>query len=131
MKPETKLAIRRWTIRKLRLLFDWLEEHLHDAEVKLREEIAGTLVRREEHPSARAGSTPAPRSNIAGALGGRRQSAPRLATPEVGEIHPQASRGSETFAHWEARRSGVTTVSRKSARKRGMPARAFDLRFAR
>lgn len=130
MTPETKLAIRRWSIRKLRLLFDWLDDRLHNAEVRLREDISGSArVSLPDSKPAKDGSNPSARSNIAGILGGHRQAAPRVAPPER-EIHPQAARGSETFAQWEARCSGVTSLPRKSARRRGLPARAFDLRFS-
>jgi len=95
--------MRRWTLRNLRYLLDAIEERLHNAEVRLREDIAGSRGR------------------------AIRQTAPRVALLE--RDHP-ATRGSETYAQWEARKSGVTTVSRKSARRRGMPARAFDLRFS-
>jgi len=40
MNPERKLALRRWTIRQLRKLLDFLDDRLHAAEVELREEIA-------------------------------------------------------------------------------------------
>ena len=40
MKPETKLALRRWTIRQLRKLLDFLDDRLHAAEVSLREELS-------------------------------------------------------------------------------------------
>jgi hypothetical protein len=39
-------------------------------------------------------------------------------------------RPGETFQQWEARRSGVAVISKKEARRRrGVSARAFDLRF--
>jgi hypothetical protein len=40
MTPENKLALRRWILRNLRYLFDWIEDRLHSAEVKLRDDIA-------------------------------------------------------------------------------------------
>ena len=123
MKPETKLTIRRWSIRQLRKLLDFLDDRLHAAEVRLREDIAGTLVRHEEHHSSRVGSTPTPRS-----------SSPAVAF-HAPPARAKASCGTsctagESFQQWEARRSGVAPVRKKSARRRGMPARAFDLRFS-
>ena len=63
MKPETKLALRRWTIRKLRLLLDFLDDRLHAAEVSLREELSGLApVRVVDSTPPLVGSTPAARS---------------------------------------------------------------------
>jgi hypothetical protein len=50
MSPQTKLALRRFALRWLRKLFDWLEDRLHDAEVKLRNDLSGPLDR--QHPSS-------------------------------------------------------------------------------
>jgi hypothetical protein len=104
MKPETKLAIRRWTIRKLRLLFDFLDDRLHSAEVRLRDECA------EKSSLAECGAA----------------TSARVKTSQADPPHPAR----ESFLQWEARKSGVAAVSKKSARRRGMPARAFDLRFS-
>jgi len=63
VKPETKLALRRWTIRKLRLLLDFADDRLHAAEVNLREELSGIApVRVVESTLPQVGSTPAARS---------------------------------------------------------------------
>ena len=125
MTPETKrrirlvadrwaLATRRLALRTLRYLFDAIEERLHAAEVRLREEIAGrkgTLV--------------------------FRQSAPRAASLSF------AARGSETLTKWKERRCSAeharfqrlvagldSPAPLQRLRKRGVPARAFDLRFS-
>lgn len=103
MKPETKLAIRRWTIRKLRLWFDLLDDRLHAAEVRLREECA------EKNSLAECAPVPPARAK----------------TEQGNPLQPAR----ETFTQWEARRSGIAPVGKKSSRRRGMPARAFDLRF--
>ena len=111
MKPETKLAVRWWTIRKRRLLFDFLDDRLHAAEVRLRDELAG---QRAGH----AGET-------------RSQGESRGSLPEKSADVPAVRLAHrETFTEWEARRSGVAPVSKKAARRRGMPAHAFDLRFS-
>jgi hypothetical protein len=63
MSPQTKLALRRFALRWLRKLFDWLEERLYAAEVKLRNELAEKTVQTEP-PSDKgalvAGSLSAP-----------------------------------------------------------------------
>ena len=109
MKPETKLAIRRWAIRKLRLWFDafheWADARIHAAEVRLRGELSA-----HNSPAAYSLALPA------------------RAKAERGAEIPAAA--GETFEQWEARRSGVAPVSKKSSRRRGIPARAFDLRFS-
>jgi hypothetical protein len=105
MKPETKLAIRRWTIRKLRLLFDFLDDRLHAAEVRMRDELSV-----QHSPAAIAVAPPA-----------RAKAARRVEQPAT---------AGEGFEQWEARRSGVAPISKKSARRRGIPARAFDLKFS-
>jgi hypothetical protein len=87
MTPQTKLAMRRWALRQARYLFDAIEERLHAAEVRLREDIAG----REGKPC--------------------RQTAPRAAS--LLERDSLAARGSETFEQWEARRSGFSSLPRK------------------
>jgi hypothetical protein len=103
MKSVTKLAIRRWAIRKLRLLFDFLDDRLHAAELRMRDELSV-----QHSPAAAFHGLPA-----------RAKALPRTSCA-----------AGETFEQWEMRRSGVSPVSKKSARRRGMPARAFDLRFS-
>jgi hypothetical protein len=125
MKPETKIAIWRWTIRKLRLLFDLLDDRLHAAEVRLRDELSVPV---QMEPSRTSGA--------------QRETVSRVGSVETDELlrdrvrgrlssgdQPQRAAKAETFIAWEARRSGVAPVSKKSSRRRGMPARAFDLRF--
>jgi hypothetical protein len=106
MNAQVKLFLRRFTLRWLRKLVDVLDDRLHAAEVKLREEIAATTVRTEPLIDKGAfveGSASVPYD-----------------TPK-------------TFIEWEARRSGVAPVSKKSARARRerTTATGFDLRFAR
>jgi hypothetical protein len=108
MKPETELAIRRWTIRKLRMWFDafheWADARIHVAEVRLRDECV------EKSSLAECGAA----------------TSARVKTSQASPPHPVR----ESFLQWEARKSGIAPVSKKSARRRGMPARAFDLRFS-
>jgi hypothetical protein len=115
MKPETKLAIRRFAVRWMRKLLDVLDDRLHAAEVRLREDLERAAPGRVATPIAKVGSTPTARSKV------------------------------ETFQQWEARRSGIivtdgckTPGKTKSlngllrpTHKRGMPSAEFDLRFAR
>lgn len=107
VKPETKLAIRRWTIRKLRLWFDafheWADARIHAAEVQLRDELSA-----QNSPAASFHGLPV-----------RAKELPRTSCA-----------AGETFEQWEMRRSGVAPISKKSARRRGIPASAFDLRFS-
>jgi hypothetical protein len=101
MKPETKLALRRRLLMILRAILWHADEWLHRQELALREELERVApARAEKIHSPNAGSTPAARSKV------------------------------ETFLEWEARRSGVAPVAKKS-RRRGLSAREFDLRFAR
>jgi len=63
MKRETKLALRRWTIRQLRKLLDFADDRLHAKEVSLREELSGIApVRVVDSTPPQVGSTPAARS---------------------------------------------------------------------
>ena len=124
MKTETKerikLALRRFTLRWLRKAFDALEERLHAAEVRLRENLVDD--RRDLSPVRRDGcgltsdiQRPADRHN--------------LVEREDQENRPVVH---ETFLEWEARKSGVAPVSKKVARARRQRAGAasFDLRFS-
>lgn len=105
MKAETKRAIklwiRRWTLRRLRLLFDALEDRLHTAEVKLREELA-------------IQNSPV----VATALPARAK-----------ETRSTADTAGENFVKWEARRSGIAPMI-KPKRRRHLTAADFDRRFA-
>jgi hypothetical protein len=106
MKPETKLALRRRLLMMLRAIVWHADEWLHRQELQLREECA----------AARAPVTPTrDRGDMVEVFG-------------VGRVPPQ--RRIETFQQWEARRSGVAPVAKKS-RRRGLSAAEFDLRFAR
>jgi len=119
MKAETKLALRRWALRQARYLFDAIEERLHAAEVRLREELAKAR-------GARAmGSIPELPCNSQ-----RPASLASQGCPSPNRITDHESRVTESFAQWEARRSGFASLPQKPARRRGMPARAFDLRFS-
>lgn len=99
-----RLAARRQIVRWLRKLFDWLEERLHAAEVKLRNDLAEKTVQTE--PPSDKGAV------VAGSL-----SAPYKAPI--------------TFLQWEARRSGVSVKTKLNKKGRHLTAREFDLRFAR
>jgi len=97
------VIVRRWAFRQLRKLVDLADDRLQAAQVKLREEIA------ERNSSSQQGSP--------------------VAAPSSGQ-HPQAAAG-EDFTQWEARRSGVAPVTKKSARRRHrLTAAEFDRQFA-
>jgi hypothetical protein len=110
MKTKLKLWLRRLALRQLRKLADLADDRLHAAEVKLRADLCADKPCRE---SVAPDSAKPVRSRTC-----------LTRTPGPAQ--------SETFLQWEARRSGVAVVSKKEARRRrGLTARAFDLRFAR
>jgi hypothetical protein len=103
MKPETKLALRRRLLMILRAIMWHADEWLHRQELVLREELAAASPRRV---AVREGTL--------------------VATPKCAHGPSQP----ETFLQWEARRSGVAPIAKKS-RQRGLSAGECDLRFAR
>ena len=115
MKTETKqrikLALRRFALRWLRKAFDAIEDRLHAAEVRLREDLS-----------------------LAGVVGAGR-SLIRCGTSNAIVPSPveRAASARETYTEWEARRSGVAPVSRKAshARRQRPSAAEFSMRFAR
>jgi hypothetical protein len=80
-----------------------LDDWIHAQQVKLQNELAGA----KRQPILRAGSVPGPAAARAGAH-------------------------RETFLQWEARKSGVTVISKKEARRHRerVTASGFDRRFA-
>ena len=112
MSPQTKLTIRRFTLRWLRKLVDVADDRLHSTELALREEIA---------------SVGAARSAADGKLPGQNSANARFCA-QPGD----SQAGKETFLQWEARRSGVAPVSKKATRQRRerLTAAGFDLRYS-
>jgi hypothetical protein len=108
MKAETKLKLRKATLMALRSLIWHADEWLHRQEVQLREDLCGRKTR----------------SEVAAPISAKPVAARTCLTSETGR--PQG----ETFQQWEARRSGIAVISKKQMRRRGMPVRAFDLRFS-
>ena len=115
MQAKTKLALRRFGLRCARKLLDFLDDRLHAAEVRLREDLASHVVSVQQSlslgHSVMGASKPSPaRGEETGSMGRRRVS----------------------FAEWEMRRSGVAVISKKEARRQRqrLSAAAFDLRFA-
>ena len=100
MNPKTKLWLRRRLLMTLRAIVWHADEWLHRQELQLREELERAAPGRVAIPIAKVGSTPTARSKV------------------------------ETFQQWEARRSGVAPMAKKS-RRRGLSAAEFDLRCAR
>ena len=127
MKYETKLALRRWIIRKLRLAFDALEERLHEAEVTLREELSTARSCRELVNAARR-PAPAVEGTQTHPEPSRVAKAQSAFAPRSGVGKP--ARAVETFSAWEARRAGVARVARTPRRRRGVSSLEFDGRFA-
>jgi hypothetical protein len=130
-KQQIKLALRRFSLRWLRKAFDAIEDRLHAAEVRLREDLS-------QVSAERGGRTTSPLDSQGGqpTLCEPIQSNPRyaaVADSVASHNGCRVGRSPETFLEWEARRSGVAPVSKKAARARRQrpSAGAFDLRFAR
>lgn len=133
MKAETKLALRRFTLRWLRKLVDVADDRLHAAEVQLREELSDLSPQKGESHDPRNGSArPAGHSAHHSGTAQPGQQTARSAAIAARDAKPElpAHRHHETFAQWEARRSGVAVVTKREARRRRLSAREFDLRFA-
>jgi hypothetical protein len=135
MTPATKRALRRFALRWLRKLVDVADDRLHAAEVQLRKEssdgqgfVTIVEVNRNEHAGAR--HSQAVDKPFLSAQD-KASNCPTV-TDETAQETP--IRGN-SFAQWEARRSGVAPVSKKAARQRRektrMTAAAFDLKYAR
>jgi hypothetical protein len=106
MKPETKLAIRRFAVRWMRKLLDVLDDRLHAAEVRLREDLERAAPGRVATPIAKVGSTPTARSK-----------------PGLGLV---VSDGCKTPG-----KTKTLNYLLQRTRRRGMTAAEFDLRFVR
>jgi hypothetical protein len=118
------LATRRLTVRWLRKLVDVADDRLHAREVKLRTEIAGRQSLAQE----------AYRPDVLRAVTATIRTEPLIDKGAFVEGSPSVPyEAPNSYAAWEARRSGVTVVSKKEARKRRerAGAAAFDLRYAR
>lgn len=116
MKPETKLKLRKWALMAMRSVVWTVDEWLHTQELRLREDL-------EQLGSARGVVTslpPKPRPQFGSGDGA-------ASVKRAGELRAPAP---ASYSEWEARKSGIAVISKKSARRRGMPARAFDLKFS-
>ncbi len=134
MKTETKrrikLALRRFALRWLRKLIDVADDRLHAAEVKLRNELQDSLpgsIPRQGVGSTRPAGHASPLAageRSTGCENGVSVQDPDRSSPE---LLPN------TYAQWEARRSGIAPIAKKAARQRRqrMTASAFDLKYAR
>lgn len=96
-KDAIKLALRRFALRLARKFVDAIDDRLHAAEVRLRNDIAGKC----GIPSVE-----------------------RVATPH----RPQLPATHESFAQWEARRSGL--APKRTPRRRGVTSAEFNRRLA-
>lgn len=127
MKPETKRALKKWALMTLRSILWRVDEWLHRQEVKFREQLL-------EESTKNVG-----RIRSASAIGCPGESSranvrmPRSFSLPTGEHERMALQATsrETFAQWEARKSGVAVITKKQARRRRATAGDFDLRFAR
>lgn len=111
-----KIWIRRLALRWLRNIVDVADDRLHTAEVLLREDIANFSGASERGDTHRL----APGKVAAAAATHGAVSNPR---------NPRPPKPQETFLEWEARRSGVAPITKKSAQRsrRRKSAREFDL----
>lgn len=104
------VIVRRWAFRQLRKLVDVADDRLQAAQVKLRKEIAETQSLAQEGYGA----------NACGSTVVRPIPLPVLEQP-----------AGKTYAKWEARKSGVASVTKKSARRHHrLTAAEFDRQFA-
>lgn len=113
MKPEVNLKLRKWALMTLGAIVWHVDEWLHRQELQLREEIASREATRETGRTGNVVSGSCVQSQVR----------------HTGE--PSRTIHQETFLEWEARKSGIAPTPKRQARRRSMPAKAFDLRFAR
>ena len=159
MNPQAKLALRRFALRWLRYFLDWCDERLHAAEVRLREDLSNrqseldTGKRRGLQLLAPEGTQSALQgASVAKAPAGwplnsapRRQMAPRsgVGNPACpvrenvsNDLLAIAPRSCEdVLASIRKAQSPMASVApsrglHKTKRRRGISARAFDLRFS-
>ena len=151
MSPQTKLALRRFTLRWLRYFLDWCDERLHAAEVRLREDLSNWqshrgLVNAKQfapegtplHPCwqrvAKEPPAAAPRSGVGNPACPVREKVSTNAAASHSRIAGPASPGHASPTAPERYVHGViaVTAAAPSARRkrRGISARAFDLRFS-
>ena len=107
MTAQTKIALRRFALRWLRKLVDLADDRLHAAEVRFREQPKISC--RKQVPRT-----------VAQTVQGKRRSSE--------DMPHQLARRQETFQQWEARRSGIAPIIKRSSR-RGMTASEFDRRY--
>jgi hypothetical protein len=117
MKPETKLKLRKWALMTLKAIVWSVDEWLHAQELRLRKDL-------EQLGSARGVVTslpPKPRPQFGSGDGA-------ASVKRAGELRAPAP---IKFDEWlqEAQERGIEARP-KNQRRRGMPARAFDLRFS-
>jgi len=105
VKPATKLWIRKRALMTLRAILWRADEWLHRRELALRQDL-------DLHKTLGSRETPA-----------------RMAGPALPRKTPPAI-VRESFLQWEARRSGVSPIT-KPHRRRGISAADFDRSFAR
>jgi len=115
MKPETKLKLRKWALMTLRSIVWSVDEWLHAQELRLREDL-------EQLSSLPSVNIPRkPRLQFGSGDGA-------ASVKRAGELRASAP---IKFDEWlqEAQERGIEARP-KNHRRRGMPARAFDLRFS-
>ena len=133
MNPSAKLWIRKRALMLLRAIVWRADDWLHRQEVALREEITASAGAHSPR-GARSQGDAAEKSNTSTPVAvAPANLPPRLVVSECRQRESQRRLEAprpETFQQWEARRSGVAVISKKSAR-RGMTAAQFDARFGR
>jgi hypothetical protein len=117
MSPATKLWLRKRALMLLRAIVWRVDDWLHRQEVALRDEL---VLQNAVHGHR----------EVAGRAELRKAASPARSFGADSSKSTERPVHQETFQQWEARRSGVAVISKKSARRR-MTAAAFDARFAR
>jgi hypothetical protein len=116
------VMVRRWAFRQLRKLVDVADDRLQAAQVKLRNELSDLSGR--QHPALTVHSS----EDMLHQRTDEQRSANARSESEL--LIPYETPNS--YAKWEARKSGVAPVTKKSARRvrHRLTAAEFDRQFA-
>lgn len=109
---NAKLWLRKRALMALRSIVWRVDDWLHGQEIALREAIEGVTSRK------RSGNSVS-------------ETTDREDMPHQRNRLPLPLPVRESFQQWEARRSGVAVISKKSARRHRPTAAEFDARYAR
>jgi len=126
MNAATKLALRRFALRWLRKLVDVADDRLHAAEVTLRNDLVETQAPAQRAERPRVLRAPAANEIAIQTEPPSDGGAVVAGSPSVPYEAPN------TYAQWEARRSGVATVAKKRrVHHRRSTAADFDFQIIR